>query len=194
MRSRDETECPWLRLQPCRSSRLFRTCQTRMGFAPLRQERALPRQERASPTALRHLRPCQRLLSKCLARHHYCPDDPRQLMGGRHGHEPRGLSFSPSLEPIAQCTLAFVDDAKKRCGPENEQAPYIGVALFGDGAEFFFPPAEFCRGVRPSQAEKSRPDLNTRGSGRLAMTAVAASLPTPGIPVSSELVSLCSWA
>src|ERR1700687_1254229 len=42
------------------------------------------------------------------------------------------------------------------------------------------PPLEFCRGVSPSQAAKSRPDLNTLGSGVEAVITEAISLPTPG--------------
>jgi hypothetical protein len=41
------------------------------------------------------------------------------------------------------------------------------------------PPVEFCLGVSPSQAAKSRPDLNTLGSGTLAAIAEAMSGPTP---------------
>src|SRR5271154_2839887 len=45
---------------------------------------------------------------------------------------------------------------------------------------FSLPPVEFCLGVTPSQAAKSRPDLKTCGSGALARIAEAASAPTPG--------------
>jgi len=41
------------------------------------------------------------------------------------------------------------------------------------------PPLEFCLGVRPSQAAKSRPDLNTLGSGTLAAITEAMSFPMP---------------
>ena len=42
------------------------------------------------------------------------------------------------------------------------------------------PPLEFCLGVRPSQAAKSRPDLNTLGSGTLAAITEAIIFPMPG--------------
>jgi hypothetical protein len=42
------------------------------------------------------------------------------------------------------------------------------------------PPLELCLGVRPSQAVKSRPDLNTLGSGTLAAITEAIILPMPG--------------
>ena len=42
------------------------------------------------------------------------------------------------------------------------------------------PPLEFCLGVRPSQAVKSRPELNTLGSGMLAAITEAIILPMPG--------------
>src|ERR1700730_12539243 len=44
----------------------------------------------------------------------------------------------------------------------------------------FLPPFEFCLGVRPSQAAKSRPDLNTLGSGTLAAITEAILLQMPG--------------
>src|SRR6202043_1527320 len=56
------------------------------------------------------------------------------------------------------------------------------------------PPLEFCRGVSPSQAAKSRPDLNTLGSGVDAVITEAISLPTPGTLASKRLTSLRAWA
>jgi hypothetical protein len=44
----------------------------------------------------------------------------------------------------------------------------VSVSLLGDGPSAGLPRLEFCLGVRPSQAAKSRPDLNTLGSGTLA--------------------------
>ena len=44
---------------------------------------------------------------------------------------------------------------------------------------FSLPPLAFCRGVDPSQAEKSRPDLKAFGSGTLATIAEAVIFPTP---------------
>lgn len=58
---------------------------------------------------------------------------------------------------------------------------------------FSLPPVEFCRGASPSQAEKSRPELKTLGSGTLATITVAMSLPTPGTPASNLLIGLCAW-
>src|ERR1700731_3631148 len=52
------------------------------------------------------------------------------------------------------------------------------------------PPLEFCRGVSPSQAAKSRPDLNTLGSGVEAVITEAISLPTPGTLASKRFISL----
>jgi hypothetical protein len=50
------------------------------------------------------------------------------------------------------------------------------------------PPLEFCRGVMPSQAEKSRPESNMPGSVTVAAMALAPMMPTPGIVASSLLV------
>src|SRR5580658_10853483 len=56
------------------------------------------------------------------------------------------------------------------------------------------PPLEFCLGVSPSQAAKSRPDLNTLGSGTLAAIAEAVSGPTPGTRSSRRQVLLLALA
>src|ERR1700730_7869295 len=56
------------------------------------------------------------------------------------------------------------------------------------------PPLEFCRGVSPSHAAKSRPDLNTLGSGVEAVITEAISLPTPGTLASKRFISLRAWA
>src|SRR5215213_4215752 len=45
------------------------------------------------------------------------------------------------------------------------------------------PPVDFCNGVRPSQAAKSRPDLNVSAAGASATIAVAVIGPTPGIVI-----------
>jgi hypothetical protein len=47
-------------------------------------------------------------------------------------------------------------------------------------------------GVIPSQAEKSRPDSKTFGSGTLATIAEAASFPIPGMPASNRLIGFCA--
>ena len=48
-----------------------------------------------------------------------------------------------------------------------------------------FPPVDFCRGVRPIQAAKSRPELNVSAGGASASKAVAIRGPTPGIVIES---------
>jgi hypothetical protein len=57
---------------------------------------------------------------------------------------------------------------------------------------FSLPPPEFCRGGDPSEAEKSRPDLKTFGSGALAAIA-AAIFATPGMLASHRLTGFCAW-
>ncbi len=56
------------------------------------------------------------------------------------------------------------------------------------------PPLEFCRGVSPSHAAKSRPDLKTRGSGTLATIAEVVIVPTPGMLASNRLTGFCLCA
>src|SRR5437773_11017878 len=44
-----------------------------------------------------------------------------------------------------------------------------------------FPPVEFCRGTKPSQAANSRPERNTFGSATVVAIAVAMIGPMPGM-------------
>jgi hypothetical protein len=44
-----------------------------------------------------------------------------------------------------------------------------------------FPPVEFCRGTKPSQAANSRPERNTFGSATVVAMAVAMIGPMPGM-------------
>src|SRR5437870_2569662 len=53
---------------------------------------------------------------------------------------------------------------------------------------FSLPPLEFCLGVSPNHAAKSRPVLNTLGSGTLDAITDAISTPMPGISSSRRLV------
>src|SRR5918993_5814060 len=52
------------------------------------------------------------------------------------------------------------------------------------------PPLEFCRGTRPIQAARFRPDLKALGSGMAATRALASSGPTPGTSISLRPVSV----
>src|SRR3954466_7763032 len=67
--------------------------------------------------------------------------------------------------------------------PDNEEASHRSSAHLRDGAEPLLPPVDFCKGVRPSQAAKSRPDLNVSAGGASAAIAVAVMGPTPGIVI-----------
>jgi hypothetical protein len=53
------------------------------------------------------------------------------------------------------------------------------------------PPLECCRGVIPSLAANSRPDLNKCGSVTVAATALAPMMPTPGTVANRWLTWLC---
>src|SRR6202163_3763504 len=59
---------------------------------------------------------------------------------------------------------------------------------------FSLPPLEFCLGVSPNHAAKSRPVLNTLGSGTLNAITDAISTPMPGISSSRRLVGFCLCA
>jgi hypothetical protein len=58
---------------------------------------------------------------------------------------------------------------------DEQHLSQVSIALLGDGAKPLLPPVELCLGVNPSHAAKSRPDLNTLGSGTLAAMAEAIS-------------------
>ncbi len=53
------------------------------------------------------------------------------------------------------------------------------------------PPVDFCTGVRPTHAAKSRPERNVPAGGAKAWIAVAIMGPTPGIDISRCAPSSC---
>src|SRR6516162_3884925 len=61
--------------------------------------------------------------------------------------------------------------------PRLETAPSFGL-----------PPVDFCSGVSPSQAAKSRPAGNPSAAGTSAVIAVAVIGPTPGIVINRHAV------
>lgn len=91
-----------------------------------------------------------------------------------------------SRKPPRRFSTTFKSDVAPRTSsflmyrfPALVMAPRVGL-----------PPLEICLGVSPSQAAKSRPELNTPGSGTLAAITEATSLPVPGSSPSERLVSL----
>ena len=56
--------------------------------------------------------------------------------------------------------------------------------IFEMAPSFCLPPVDFCSGVSPSQAAKSRPVAKVSGAGASAVIAVAVIGPTPGIVIS----------
>jgi len=56
--------------------------------------------------------------------------------------------------------------------------------IFEIAPSLCLPPVDFCRGVSPSQAAKSRPARKPSGAGTRAVIAVAAIGPMPGIVIS----------
>ena len=67
---------------------------------------------------------------------------------------------------------------------------YHGVAAAQDGdpPSFCLPPVDFCSGVSPSQASKSRPAGNPSAAGTNAVIAVEVISPTPGIVINRRAV------
>src|SRR6266404_2988287 len=59
---------------------------------------------------------------------------------------------------------------------------------FETAPSFCLPPVDFCSGVSPSQAAKSRPAANPSAAGTNAVIAVEAIGPTPGIVISRRAV------
>ncbi len=55
---------------------------------------------------------------------------------------------------------------------------------FDTAPSFCLPPVDFCSGVSPSQAAKSRPTRKPSAAGTSAVIAVAVIGPTPGIVIS----------
>ena len=76
------------------------------------------------------------------------------------------------------------------CVSNTLRAPWIkSVLKYGSPhllmpSNFTRPPVPDCRGTRPRKAANSRPERKPRVSATVATTAVAVSLPTPGIAAS----------
>src|SRR5215203_2812407 len=79
----------------------------------------------------------------------------------RASHEPAGVPRCP-----AQRTTALAPRMSKR---RMVRSPIFEIA-----PSFCLPPVDFCRGVSPSQAAKSRPAWKPSGAGTRAVIAVAA--------------------
>ena len=112
-----------------------------------------------------------------------CPHHAGQLVGQGHSDQYLGLraSICASHEPagapreLAQRTTALaprISNRRSVRSPRLEMAP-----------SFCLPPVDFCNGVSPSQAAKSRPVRNPSGAGTRAGIAVAALGPMPGYRV-----------
>ena len=77
------------------------------------------------------------------------------------------LSQSPTA-PLCRCATFNNDVAPRTKSRRSARLPFLVI-----GPSLVLPPVVSWRGVSPSQAEKSRPDLNACGSETLAATCVA---------------------
>src|SRR5512135_1694321 len=135
-----------------------------------------------------------RIGAKSLACGHDRPADPCQLVGQSHGYQPLRLPGPQRVDPVGESAFALACDTQHRSRARDKHFADIAVALFGDSAELLFATARILPGRRPSHAAKSRPDLNTPGSGTLAAVADAISVPMPEISSSKRLVGFCLCA
>ena len=120
--------------------------------------------------------------SRCgsLAGRHHRPDDPGKLVGQRHRDQPCWLLGQKRAIQSRRAPLRLPATRSTEVAPSTSSFLMYRLPCLVMAPSFSLPPLEFCLGVRPSQAAKSRPDLNTLGSGTLATITEAMILPTPG--------------
>ena len=94
----------------------------------------------------------------------------------RESHEPSGAPLCAAHRTTA--TAPTISGRRKSRWPNFEVRPSRSL-----------PPLECCRGVRPTQAAKSRRFENVSNGGAKVVIAAAVTVPTPGIVVSRRAVS-----
>src|ERR1700735_4541468 len=98
-----------------------------------------------------------------------------------------GLRALSAASQSHNAPLRFGAARKTEMAPNTRSRRIYRLPCLVIDPNFSLPPVEFCLGVAPSQAAKSRPDLKACGSGALARIAEAASAPTPGTLAASRL-------
>jgi len=88
------------------------------------------------------------------------PSNPRKLVGQRYGHDVAVCSRKQSLNPPAERRIFLGKTRESRARPVDQQHPQVTVAALADMQQLGFPPVVACRGTKPNQAAKSRPQLN----------------------------------
>jgi hypothetical protein len=97
----------------------------------------------------------------------------------RHRDEALRLSRPQRRDPVGEDAFAFAATRSAEVRPTTSILRIYRLPCLVMEPSFVLPPVEFCFGVSPSQAAKSRPDLKTPGSGTLAAITEAISGPTP---------------
>jgi hypothetical protein len=98
-----------------------------------------------------------------------------------------GLRALSAASQSHNAPLRFGAARKTEMAPNTRSRRIYRLPCLVIDPNFSLPPVEFCLGVTPSQAAKSRPDLKACGSGALARIAEAASAPTPGTNFETSL-------
>ena len=105
-----------------------------------------------------------------------------------------GLRALSAASQSHNAPLRFGAARKTEMAPNTRSRRIYRLPCLVIDPNFSLPPVEFCLGVAPSQAAKSRPDLKACGSGALARIAEAASAPTPGTLAASRLIGSRRWS
>ena len=116
------------------------------------------------------------------------PDDAGHLVGQSHGYQHFRFASQHLRKPRSLGRPAPAGLLNHGTRPNDQQAADRPFTAFRDGAEFCLPPVDFCSGVSPSQAAKSRPAAKPCAAGVSAAIAVATIGPTPGIVISRRAV------
>jgi hypothetical protein len=101
---------------------------------------------------------CRSFRTEEFACRHDRTGDARQLVGKRHGNEPRRPALQEPLGPGSQWIGPFVEPPQARRRSEDEEASQIGIALLGNLAQPFLSTA----GVLSRNQTQPRREVSTR--------------------------------
>ena len=112
------------------------------------------------------------------------PDDAGRLVGQGDGDQHPRLAREHPRQPRARAAPRWLAQRTTALAPRMSSRRMVRSPIFEMAPSLCLPPVDFCSGVSPSQAAKSRPARKPSGAGTRAVIAVAAIGPMPGIVMS----------
>src|SRR5262249_15675447 len=116
------------------------------------------------------------------------PDDAGHLVGQSDGDQHFRFASQHLRKPRPHGCPASAGLLNHGPRPNDQQRRIVRSRRFEPAPSFCLPPVDFCSGVSPSQAAKSRPAANPSAAGTSAVIAVETIGPTPGIVINRRAV------